>query len=506
MPLFQFAAPPPRPYYRSPLTGTLAELIGRQGQINADYATRQGQIAAHTAESIGDTVTGTLRDLTRFAMNAPQRELTAARVANEKLELEKRRNALQEETLIKQAMSDAGGDPETALDALRSQGGIGVNAASKLQQQVKDARMADLKDQHDKYTMASQKLTTAGQFLRGLDELPDEQRADGYARILPKVRELVGPDLSQYLPETYDPTTVHQALTWGETASQTIQRRTEALATARDGIAKAKDAREADGYHTKALGQWLSTVTSQEEWDQALHESKQLGAADGTLAKFGTQYSPEAVKRALTFAETPGERARAEKGPTPGTFEDYLTSYARDVAKKPLETLSAKDKESAARRWAGAHKTDTASEITPEKRAQLVQTVMQYPVIWNDLTPGQKGAIAADLGTAGFTHFGESTQAQKAAVERWRTTELGKVQSDLGYGVIDDTQATARRAEIDASARVQLGGGAPGAAPAKPTTPATGGPQIGQVVTVRGKRIKITKLFPDGTFDGTEVK
>lgn len=82
------------------------------------------------------------------------------------------------------------------------------------------------------------------------------------------------------------------------------------------------------------------------------------------------------------------------KAPDVGTFEDYLVTYARDTAKKPVAALTASDKEKARQKWTDAGRdqsTDAAVELTP---AALDLTAKQFAMT-GLLPPMGMGAKAA---------------------------------------------------------------------------------------------------------------
>jgi hypothetical protein len=310
---FRFQPPPPRPFYRNPYVGTLAELAGAPQQIEAQRVLRDSAIHGQMAEQIGAIGTNTLDALMRYRADQPRRELLAAQAEHARIETATARRGQQEDQAIRTAMVNNGGDVESALAELRTSGDIGVTAATKLQKQITDARMSDLRTQDETLKATQAKLTQASQFLRGVEDRPEEERADAYTQIVPHVRAIVGPDLGKMLPDEYDPSVVGQAITWGETAQQTLERRRAALEAARQAQVSAKNDRDKDEYYTKSLGNWLSTVESQDEWDAALKFAKEQGAPDITLQKFGTEFSDEAKTRAEQLGMTPAERASARR-------------------------------------------------------------------------------------------------------------------------------------------------------------------------------------------------
>ncbi len=184
-------------------------------------------------------------------------------------------------------------------------------------------------------------------------------------------------------------------------------------------------------------------------------------------------------------------------------MEDFIVSYARDVAKKPVEQLTAEDKLNAQRRWVAAA-SKAPEDLTGAQRRSLVDTVVAFPSVFNDLTDTMKTKLAADLKAAGFTFpaKGESA-ATRATAERWKSTALtslnkrwsqsktpaGKALDPMTQGDYDTAKAA-----IEASYQAQIGGttpapGGPPKAPAgqKPTIP----PNYDGILTQNGVRFHV---------------
>lgn len=139
-----------------------------------------------------------------------------------------------------------------------------------------------------------------------------------YDKLLPTLRETAGEIFTPYLPKEgeYDPAAIERLVTQGIGLSAVLEQRQKAIQLAKDGLDIEKDARERDEYFTKALGTWLATADSQEEWDDAQRGIKRLGGHDVTLGKFGSTFSADAVERARTLAAGVGKI---------GSFEDFVT-------------------------------------------------------------------------------------------------------------------------------------------------------------------------------------
>lgn len=459
MPLFQFTQAPVQPVYRNPYAGTLAELAAAPLRIQAERETRT---AANTAQAVGnlnEIAQHAIGSYVKYQEQAPMREYNIARAKEATMRTAAMTQTQAEDAAMRQAMEDAGGDPDEALRSLRETGGIGITAAGKLQKQITDGRAADLKNQMDTLRAVHERVGQASEYLSSLDDVPDAARPEAYQRIVGKVRELAGGELASKIPDEYDPTVVAQMRRLGETTTQALQRQQTALEIARQGIDAGKDARDRDKYFTASLGQSLPTTSSQEEWEAQLENAHKLGAPLETLSKFGPTYSEDAVARAQTLAVDPKELLKGDQGgPKIGSVEDAIESYGRDVLHKSPDQMSYQDKANAARSWALAHKTSDSSELSAEKRRELVDTIRQYPTVYQDLSPTLKGAIAGDLAKAGFTEFGGANRTVNAAAERWRVNQLHKVDSDVSLNLISPEDATRQRAEINASYQTQTGG------------------------------------------------
>jgi hypothetical protein len=132
------------------------------------------------------------------------------------------------------------------------------------------------------------------------------------------------------------------------------------------------------------------------EWtDQVIASVPEIAKQDADLAASRANTKQTTLENQLL--ETTGSKTP----PTAGTFGDYLTSYARDVAKKPVQALSAADKEAAKRKWESLNDstslTDSASalHLTPEA---LTMTAHQYAMT-GQLPPMGLGKQGAALRT-----------------------------------------------------------------------------------------------------------
>lgn len=300
-------------------TARMGDLIQTRGSAVAQGHLQRGAAAAQAWTSLGQIVSGTMSDLVKLKMDEPRRRYEQARM--DKAEREERRASN-----LEGVMQMAGQlPPDEGIELLRREGY--QKEAGELLKQVSEARRQALTEVKTQYEVKEQRLNEALNLLAGVEATPKAQRQTAYAAAVPKMRELVGDELAQMLPDQYDPAFTPRALEWGMSAKDKLATRREALTLAEK---KPKDARDADEYFTKAGATWLSTVDSQEEWDQAVSALGKLGAAPETLSKFGTRYSPEAVAKAASFVQKERPPAAA------GSFEDYVQTLEARNDGKPL--------------------------------------------------------------------------------------------------------------------------------------------------------------------------
>lgn len=492
--------------YQNPYAGTLIGLIGGADRARAASAEAVGQINANESNQITGQVGGTLNMLLQHELKKqdPQYKLEQAK-------LNQVNQDQADDKTIRLALANNGGDLESALKDVRSQGAVGVTAAGKLENQIltqrKEAQAAqkdELGKLDDGLKRTGMQIDLASRLLRSVPDpvvdpdtgvaTPHPDAPAAYAAIAPKLKQLLGPQLGDKIPDQYDPETTTRMKALGETTQETLARQRLAVDAATKALDAGKDKRAKDGYFTKALGLGLSTAENQDEWDKQIQSAGALGADPATIAKFPTTFTPEGAKKALTMAVSPDELAKLNapkpaKTIEPGTVEAFATAYAKDK-KMPVDMLSAKDNLVIARQWAQAHREDKPEDLTPTNRKAMIDTIVQYPSVYNDLTDTLKGKLAPDLAAAGFTGFGAPSKATTAGAERWRANQMALLEKDVASGKaalsaeVTPEDYAKRKATIDASYRVQIGAAgtpaipqtpertpAPGTAPVAPVTP-----------------------------------
>lgn len=375
----------------------LSELGMRQGDIEAQRAERVGSAWAGGIEGASRAIAGTMTDLAKYAEEEPARE-----ARNSQLKAQKSQN--EREVAYNEAMKKTGGmSPDEVIKALRDQGFH--EKASTLQKELDKSREDQLDLSIKNLTVAEKNL---GQAALLMDTVRNSTGAEAqtYASVLPKVRELVGEDLGKMLPEQYDPAFVEQATTWGMSMKDKMSVRKETAESLRQNL---RETREGDKHFTEALSKWLGTTSSQEEWDEAIANAKGLGAPAGTIAKFGGEYSPEAVARAKAFAE------KQDAGPKAGSFEAFMTSFAKSKGVTP-DALTPADQLSGRRQWESAG-------WKPEKPTGGDNTTKLSAEDYKDMRAQIENEYKAQLASTPGSDDTLSMEARNTAM-RWRSTQL----------------------------------------------------------------------------------
>ena len=442
--------------------------MGAPAQARADALHTSGAAWAQAGQTIGNTIQGTIGDWIKYQAAAPRRQLEA-------LQVQKLTDAEKEDAHIKDALAAAGGDPQKALTDLRSRGAIGVSAASKLQSQIVQEGRAQIDDTQKTIDIAGKKLTLSTQLLQGVESAPEDQKPAAYAKVLPQIRAYVGPQLGAQLPDTYDPTVVSQASSGARrrhsTSNSSASRSTTPRKPSRTAATPARrisTSRNPSRNGSRRLGinrNWIRHSRPSGGWRQSRPRRRAPGSA--TRSPRG-----RAALRAK-FGLTPAEREK--QLPTAGTFEDYLTRWARDVVNKPVQALNPGEVERARKRYTEAGRVPPPEDLPAGEKQQLVNAVIAHPDIWSNLTDSKKSAIAAALDQRGFTQFGMKDLAMKATAERWRQEQLWKVDQEFEVGqelaklpdnarpfasqgkpTMTAAQRDARKLEIEKSYRTQI--------------------------------------------------
>lgn len=313
----------------------MSDLGMHLGDVEATKHLRVGDAWSRGLSGVADAITGTVNGLAQYADQEPARTARTAQLRADASKADR-------ETAFNGAMDELKGlGADEVIEGLRQRGfhEKAADLQSKLDKSRDDALDRTIKE----YSVAEKRLGEAASLLDSVRAVPGGESA-AYTSVLPKVRELVGPDLGKAIPEQYDPSFIDQATTWGMSMKDKLALRKDAAAAL---LSKNRDTRDADTHFTQSLSKWLGTVDSQDDWNDAIAAAANLGAPPQTLAKFGKEFSPEAVERARSFT------ARDESAPRAGSFESFMTSFAADKG-VPVTSLSPSDQLRARRQWESA--------------------------------------------------------------------------------------------------------------------------------------------------------
>lgn len=401
----------------------LADLGMRQGDIEAEGALRSGSAWAQGIQGAAGAISKSLSDLGAYADEKPMREARDAelKARTSKAKREEGYNAVMDE------MQGLGADE--VIQGLRDRGYH--EKAADLQEKLDKSRDRAL-DMHIKdLDVADKNLTHAASLMDAVAQATGAE-AETYAQVAPKVRELVGPELGKMIPDAYDPAFVQKATQWGMSMKDKLSVRKDAASSL---LSNNKDARDADKHFTEATAKWLTTVDSQDEWDETLANAAGLGASPKVLAQFGKEYSPEAVERVKGFLGK-----GKDDGPKAGSFEAFMTAWAGE-RKKPVAALTPAEQISARQAWEKAGwkpdvpKNDDGSltKLTPESYQSIRSQIEQE---YNaQLAPSEGGDDRLSM------------EARNTAM-RWRSTQLGELDKAARRSGLDPTKLSKSMAAI----------------------------------------------------------
>lgn len=370
MPPFRFSE------YENQTAPTLINLIRAGGQDRARAVEASGNAAANAALASGQAhaqmaqaVGTTLANLVQAPLQARQIDLDQKKAALDTRLVGEHTKELDDRDLIQKVLTATGNNPDAALKELEASGH--QSAATAFRGQVHAARMQGLQETDLQLKVSSEKIKQAQSLLPTPPDDPTDEAAmqtfrANYAKAIPAIQQIVGPDIAKTLPSPDDPNVadgVARLTDFGLSMSDRLAKRRAAIASAQLAVSKAKDAREADKYFTDSLGEYLSTVDSQEEWTKALENAKHLGASEQTLAKFDPTFSPEAVQRATAL----GPKKTA---PAAGSEADAIATWAREH-NRSVDSLTLAEKERI--RAGHAASTREPKDATATKAATLAQ-------------------------------------------------------------------------------------------------------------------------------------
>lgn len=287
-----------------------------------------------------------------------------------RLAAEKARQTAADEAAIRRVLTETNGDIEAALPRLRT---IAPKAALEFETEIGKARSEKFQAATHQMTARTKGLDFAATMASLVAQNPASASAvrDHLQGISEEIRPL--------LPQSDDPAA------WSAFADLAL--------TAKDRYEKSQANLKlfGEGKLQEALGGALSTATNAEEWAAHIKGFLDLGGPKAIAAQFG-DYSPENVARAATLAITPTKRAELA-----GQAAGRAQTAAHQAV---IESQGAQRITLARQRLAKGTGTE-------QDRESLMQAVINNPGLWDQITPTERGKIAGELNTRGFTGFGK---------------------------------------------------------------------------------------------------
>lgn len=384
MPVLTYQPPPPNRY-----AGTIGEMMLAAAQAQGQGLVAAGQARAQTAGVLGATVGELLKTPQRIEQEKQFRERQAIEMQAARLGLANQQGQLYERG---QKFADA-----QELDTIKSSALVSTSDGqvrydpARLGQGLQQAKSARIKANATEILDSAQKGNASLDELKNIQEASDADIRGFYAEAQAKAGGMPG---DQQMTRTIflanhpgKESVINQV---DDALSRYPNQRDQVLAKYRDG--------------SPALKKASTTKPGTTDYERYLNRVEQSA---------GHQLTP---------AEELQERAKFEgaskpppKPPEPGTFEDYLGSYARDVVKRPLATLTAADKEAARQRWMQSGKDPELTALAKSsaelrvllERAQLGQqptaddakTIAQQ-LVAHKISPSQL-SLFGGFGTAG---------------------------------------------------------------------------------------------------------
>ncbi len=469
-------------------------------------------------------------------------------------------------TTFQKALASNNGNWGATFDQLAKQGSLLPANLSKFQKDHFDAVEAASKSDAQTLTTNNAKLAAVGSAVAGIQQL--EASARPQAWVATKQRLASDPqlaDIAQHLPDTWDDKAAEQ-LAWGGTAAKDINDAALKLQEQRNKDQKALDDHleslakqpglQAESQlkttltaDTLANPQHLSPVEAAQEADRKIQQELAQKKFDQDLTDFtekvrhnkadenetaryhnmsmeGVSLTPEAkTKMAEMFAQT-GVLPNLGMGKAAGAMRsEILNMAAKNFPNVDFASSKAafQANSSSLRNLQGLSDRVDAFENTAGKNIDIFLKAAKDVVdTGNPMLNKPVRAIADAFGS-------EKMAAFKAARETALTESAKVLESPTGGSslsmsgrnavkTLSDENATlgqqvaamkvlrqdmanrkqANQEEIKAI-KDRIGGGTS-------STSSASTHKEGAVVTVGGKKVKITKMYGDGTFDGDEVK
>lgn len=474
----------PTPYYEQPYdnsrrTARLSDLARMRADALANAELQAGQAKAQMIGGIGSAIGGTLADLARYQADAPARK-AAAQAQGEA--------AARKDTLKMVASLP----PEQQVAELRAAGLTeDANAAEdrlfRVQDRTERKEQTVLAGIRDRIENAKTIAGKGAALLGAVKEKPEL-----WAEVRPQVVDLaaqIDPKMVDFIPQDSDPAALGEFVSSVNQMAESYSKTARAVKAADDALTRGGKLADV----TKKFGEVLALVPPEQ------HES--------ILAAFAQAGVPAAVLAGAPAAAKAGREKRT------GEFGQYL-----DVLEQGLgRPLNKGDIEIARAKWQALGREPKDGPAPPKDDPALPGGVRTYLTSLLDKHKGDYQAAEAEwnrgLAEQQAKHPNlDPTKARTylrslfgAPTGGPQTDYMGEVKPFRASGF--DQAPSAGPAPIQAGPTPPMGPTSAEASPVARPAP-TGGrpmPKVGDVVTVRGQKVQITKIHPNGQVEGIPV-
>lgn len=324
------------PPYNSNRSGSIAALMLRQGDIDAQRTQRVGDANAGLLDNLSHIAVGALTDRAKMQEAAPAKKYAADQIAAGQKTLDRK-------TALDAALVKHKGDVEAAADELDETDPVGARA---------------LRDEHHEQvdrqvTQAGQRIAqvtdTVGKASQIVQEMGRDPKLYGQLRAqLVGLANTVAPELVSQIPDVYDPPTIAAITQKLITTQQDYQHATV-------GLQKITAAFTSRGNAQEAIAEAFASAMNEEQWNNTIAVASASGASPEMVDRFG-KWDKDAPARANRLGMSYKERAAAaiaadesgqkwerlridaqkadqDSGGKPGSLESAVIAYARKNGK-----------------------------------------------------------------------------------------------------------------------------------------------------------------------------
>jgi hypothetical protein len=288
----------------------IADMIMQSGNAQANARLQGGQITSNAVAGIGSMLGSAVAQLPQQKLEQQKNALTLSdmttRAADAKLTYDEHVKEVKDADAAEKILAAHRG-PDGALDykaATRDLLGAGlVKKAGEIQAQSIAAQKAQAEMAASQLDQSIKGLRAAAGFARGITD------QESFNRLMPVIKDTVGPQLAGHLPTAYDPKSMEAVQQWGATAEESLALQKFAADKAKAALDSSKTASETFESWRKSYSATVAATTSQAGFDANMNIYARTDAPKDLLMKYGTKWSPAIVATARKEAIGPKDEA-----------------------------------------------------------------------------------------------------------------------------------------------------------------------------------------------------